>query len=133
MANSVNESIETMFSKMEDFVTTKTVVGEAITVGDVIMLPLVDLSFGLGAANGEGKDKTGGLGGGGLGAKMEPSAVLVVSKGNVQLVNIKNQDSINKLIDMAPGVVAKISSFFKDKKEKKNEGEDEADKLDTEE
>lgn len=47
--------------------TTKTVVGDAITVGDTIILPLVDVSFGMGAtAKAEGV-KSGG--GGGIGGK----------------------------------------------------------------
>lgn len=33
---------------MENFVSTKTVVGEAIHIGDTIILPLVDVSFGVG-------------------------------------------------------------------------------------
>ena len=57
--------------------TTKTVVGDAITVGDTIILPLVDVSFGMGAtAKAEGV-KSGG--GGGIGGKMTP-AVLVIKK-----------------------------------------------------
>lgn len=53
--------------------------------------------------------------GGGLGAKITPSAVLVIQGGSVQLVDVKSKDSINKLIDMVPGIISKlnISSFFK--------------------
>lgn len=43
---------------MDSFITTKTVVGDAITVGDTIILPLVDVSFGVGAgAFAEGNKK----------------------------------------------------------------------------
>jgi uncharacterized spore protein YtfJ len=121
MSNSLNSNFETMFSKMEVMVSSKTVIGEAIHIGDVIILPLVDVSFGLGAGNFDNdkeKDKKQ-TGGGGIGASVSPSAVLVIEGGNVQLVNIKNQDSINKLIDMAPGVLSKlnISSWFKKEEE----------------
>ena len=34
---------------MDSFITTKTVVGDAIHIGDTIILPLVDVSFGVGA------------------------------------------------------------------------------------
>ena len=50
-----------------------------------------------------------GAGGGALGAKITPSAVLAISNGSVQLVNIKNQDAVSKLIDMAPGIAAKLN------------------------
>ena len=113
MSDSFNASLKTLFEKMENFVSTKTVVGEPSQVGDVIIVPLVDVSFGVGAGVSEGektenKSKQD-ITGGGLGAKITPSAVLVITKGNVQLVNVKNQDSINKLIDMVPGFMSKIN------------------------
>ena len=121
MSDSFNASLKTLFEKMENFVSTKTVVGEPSQVGDVIIVPLVDVSFGVAAGVSEGeknenKDKKD-ITGGGLGAKITPSAVLVITNGNVQLVNVKNQDSLNKLIDMVPGVLSKINfgSFGKSK------------------
>ena len=82
--------------------------GDAITVGDTIILPLVDVSFGMGAtAKAEGV-KSGG--GGGIGGKMTPSAVLVIKDGATKLVNIKNQDSMTKILDMVPDFVNKFTS-----------------------
>ena len=37
-----------------------------------------------------------------MGGKISPSAVLVISKNGTRLVNIKNQDAVTKIIDMAP-------------------------------
>ena len=48
-------------------------------------------------------------GAGGMGAKITPSAVIVITGDNVQLINIKNQDAVNKLIDMAPGIASKLN------------------------
>lgn len=110
--SNLNQSFDSLFGSLESFVTTKTVIGDAIAIGDVILLPLVDVSFGVGAGSGEGGDASGKAGGGGAGAKITPSAVLVINGGNVQLVNVKEQDSISKLIDLAPGVINKISSLF---------------------
>jgi len=121
--SNLSQSFDTLFSKLENFVTTKTVIGDAITMGDVIILPLVDVSFGVGAGAGESvttPGKSDGAGGGGAGAKITPSAVLVISGGNVQLVSVKDQDSISKLIDLAPSVINKISSIFS---KGKDEGE----------
>jgi len=114
MMGNLSQSFDSLFGKLENFVTTKTVVGDAITMGDVILLPLVDVSFGLAAGAGESGENTAktGAGGGGAGAKITPSAVLVINGGNVQLVNVKEQDSISKLIDLAPGVINKITSMF---------------------
>lgn len=119
--SSYNGSLETLFSKMENFISTKTVVGEPVSIGDVIIVPLVDVAFGVGAGSADKKgDKNADeKGAGGLGAKISPSAVLVIQNGTVQLVNVKNQNSVNKLIDMVPGVMSKLnlSSVFSGKED----------------
>ena len=43
--NSFNNTVESLFKGMDSFITTKTVVGDAIHIGDTIILPLVDVSF----------------------------------------------------------------------------------------
>lgn len=104
MANNTGNNLEILMNKIEDFVSSKTVVGEAVKIGEVTLVPLVDVSVGVGAGEAEN-----GAGGGALGAKITPSAVLAISNGSVQLVNIKNQDAVSKLIDMAPGIAAKLN------------------------
>lgn len=47
--NNFQSTVESLFKGMDSFITTKTVVGDAITVGDTIILPLVDVTFGVGA------------------------------------------------------------------------------------
>ena len=54
-------------------------------------------------------------GAGGLGGKIQPSAVLVIKDGHTKLVNVKNQDSITKILDMVPDVIDKFTSKDKDK------------------
>ena len=113
MGTELNNNIGKMFEQMEGFVSSKTVVGEPIQAGDSTLIPLVDVSFGMGggstgADGGEAPSKKEAQSVGGLGAKIKPSAVLVITDGNVQLVNIKHQDSVNKLIDMIPSITSKI-------------------------
>lgn len=43
------ETVNSLFKGMDSFISAKTVVGEAIHVGDTIILPLMDVSFGVGA------------------------------------------------------------------------------------
>lgn len=71
--NNFQSTVESLFKGMDSFITTKTVVGDAITVGDTILLPLVDVSFGVGAGAFSGDKKNNG--GGGMGGKISPSAV----------------------------------------------------------
>lgn len=105
--NNFQNTVGALFQGMDSFISTKTVVGDAITVGDNIILPLVDVSFGVGA--GAFSDNGKNNGGGGLGGKITPSAVLVINKNGTRLVNIKNQDAITKILDMIPDISDKFT------------------------
>ena len=106
--NQFTSTIESLFKGLDQFVTTKTVVGEAVQVGETIIIPLIDVTCGMAAgAFAEGaKQKQ--RGGGGMSAKMSPSAVLVIQGGVTKLVNVKNQDAVTKVIDMAPDLINKF-------------------------
>ena len=105
--NSFKETVESLFKGMDSFITTKTVVGDAIHIEDKIILPLVDVSFGVAAGAFMQEKKN--TGAGGLGGKITPSAILVISNGTTKLVNIKNQDGLTKVLDMVPDLVNKCS------------------------
>ena len=106
--NQYTSTIESLFKGLDQFVTTKTVVGEPVQVGETIIIPLIDVTCGMAAgAFAEGaKQKQ--RGGGGMSAKMSPSAVLVIQGGVTKLVNVKNQDAVTKVIDMAPDLINKF-------------------------
>ena len=106
--NHFSETIESLFKGMDEFVTTKTVVGEAVKVGDTIILPLIDVTCGMaaGAFNRDAKQS----GGGGMNAKMSPSAILIIQNGVTKLGKIKKQDAMTKILDMVPDFVNKFMS-----------------------
>ena len=112
--NDFNETVASLFKGMDSFLSAKTVVGEAVHVNDTIILPLVDVSFGVGAGAFAGDKKNNA--GGGMGGKMSPSAVLVIQNGATKLVNIKNQDTVTKILDTVPDVVDRITGKFGDVK-----------------
>ncbi|MBQ9765219.1 MAG: sporulation protein [Lachnospiraceae bacterium] len=120
--NNFASTMESLFKGMDGFVTTKTVVGDVMNVGDTIIVPLAEATFGVGAGVATG-DKN--KGGGGMGGKVVPSAVLVIKDGTTKLVNIKNQDTVTKLIDMVPDLIEKFT--------KKNDEEDNNEDSETEE
>lgn len=105
--NKFDSTVASLFKGMDSFVSAKTVVGDAVTVNDTIILPLVDVSFGVGAGafTNDKKNNAGGA----MTGKVSPSAVLVIQNGSTKLVNIKNQDAVTKIIDMVPEVIDKIS------------------------
>ena len=108
--NNFQETVSSLFKGMDSFISAKTVVGDAVTVKDTIILPLVDVSFGVGAGAFAGDKKNNA--GGAMTGKISPSAVLVIQNGSTKLVNIKNQDTVTKILDMVPDVVDKITSQF---------------------
>lgn len=123
--NGFNSTVQALFKGLEGFLTTKTVVGDAVKFDDgTIILPLVDVTFGAGAGAFSGhladKGKTDGKNnaGGGMGGKIQPSAILVIKDGETKLVNVKNQDGMTKILDMIPGVIDKYAPSKKGKTKK---------------
>ena len=77
------------------------IVGNAILIGGMGPVP----SLGAAGAFGQSaKEKNAG----GMSAKMTPSAVLVIQNGMTKVVNIKHQDALTKVLDMAPDLVNKF-------------------------
>ena len=105
--NNFNSVMTSLLKGVDSVLSTKTVVGEPINVGDTILVPLVDVSFGLGAGAGDQDKKS--SGGGGVGGKMSPSAILVIQNGKTKLVNIKQQDGVTKILDMVPDLVDRFT------------------------
>ena len=113
--NNFDNTVESLFKGMESFINSKTVVGDAIRVDDTIILPLVDVTFGVGA--GAALADKNSNSGGGMGGKMCPSAVLVIKDGVPKLVNIKEQDGLTKILDMVPDFIERFAGG-KDKSDK---------------
>lgn len=108
---SISENINNLFEKLESFVKTNTVVGEPMNVGDTTIIPFIDICFGLGSGGGDGTDDKGskGTGGGaGSGAKISPSAILVIKGDRIEILPIKKAGNLEKLIDMVPDLVKKV-------------------------
>lgn len=114
--NNFNATVESLFKGLDGFLTTKTVVGDAVKFDDgTIILPLVEVSFGVGAGAFAGDTKNNA--GGGMGGKISPSSVLVIKDGTSKLVNIKDQDSVTKILDMVPDLINKFTKGSKKKEE----------------
>lgn len=115
MDDEVRKQIFDDFKKM---ITTESVVGEPIYLGDATIVPFVDISFGFGsgAHGAHGGTTSGGAGGG----KVTPTAVLIMKGERVELFSIKNataNGTIDKVINMVPEVISHLTK----KKEKKEE------------
>ena len=115
--NKNKKTTQELVEAMEHFITTKSVVGEPIQIGETILLPLADVSFGMGI----GMFSKGDNGTGGVGGKITPNSVLVLKKGSSKIISVKDADGVSKLIDMVPDVVDKFGDKIKDVKVKKED------------
>ncbi len=107
--NGVTELVNNLMQGLDGVLSTKTVVGEPTKIGDTIIIPLVDVSFGIGAGGAIGKANAGKEGsGGGLTGKMSPSAILVIQNGMTRLVNVKNTDNLSRALDLIPEIMNRI-------------------------
>ena len=114
--NSVSELMETTMTKIREMVDSNSVIGEPITTPDgVTLIPVSRVSLGFGSGGGTyGQTSERFGGGGGAGVKIDPVAFLVIKDGHTKLVNIKNQDSVTKILDMVPDFVDRFAAGKKD-------------------
>ena len=113
--NTVRENLDALFQKLEKFLKTETVVGQAIVIGEITIIPIITVSFGCGtgAGDGSGRDAKNGTGSGsgaGLcsGAKISPTAVLVVKDGEVTVHPIKDRSGLVNLLNKVPDIMEQI-------------------------
>jgi len=121
----VQNLVKTCVQEIEKVLTTKTVVGEPMTVGDNTIIPLVSIGFAFGAGGGSGKGRkeqgegTGGGAGGGGGIK--PVAVIVVNKEGVRIEPMKG--AVASIGERLADIVAKVMEKRGEKK-KEEKGEE---------
>lgn len=106
--NSLSNIMDSLMKGMNSVVSTKTVVGEPTVIGDVIIVPLIDVSFGC-ASGANAQDRKRG-GAGGFWGKETPNSVLIIKNGQTRLVNIKDQSTVNKILDMVPELIDRFTT-----------------------
>lgn len=110
----VDSLVKTTLQEIEKLLSTRTVVGEPITVEGATLIPLISVGFGFGAGGasgrGEAKQKGEGSGGGtGGGAWVKPIAVVIVDKQGVRIEPIKGGivSAIEKIGETIPQMIEK--------------------------
>lgn len=131
MENPIVDMMTTTLQKIREMVDANTIVGESILTPDgVTIIPISKISFGFASGGTEyaGKNHPANLkqnfgGGGGAGVNITPIAFLISSKGNVRLLNIAPPaaSTSDRLVEMIPDVVDKISDMIDKYKEEKQE------------
>lgn len=137
--------MNTAMQSISEMVDVNTIVGDPVSTPDgAVIIPVSKVAFGFAAGGGEyGGDvdfsvpeetiysdddeekataviapvKYPFAGGSGAGVSITPVAFLVVNSGNVKLLPVNTNTTIEKLIDMVPGFINKVCESFKKDKE----------------
>jgi uncharacterized spore protein YtfJ len=118
----VEQLIKTTLGEIERILSTKTVVGEPMTIDGITIIPLVSIGFGFGGGGGSGgpKDKGEGSGAGtGGGGGVKPLGVIVVDDKGVRIEPIRGRAA--GLVESVAEGVTKIVEKRREKKEEKKE------------
>lgn len=108
-----NDNLSTLLDKVKTLAKTETVVGDPIVVQDTTLVPISKIRIGFATGGGEqGADNSknsGDAAGGGV--SVTPIAVVVVKEGkDSKLLWLEKEDSsVNKLLDLVPGILDKIA------------------------
>lgn len=111
--SNIKNNLEQIFKSFREMIKVETVVGQAVHIGDAILVPFVDVTFGFGSGGLNGKTDNGSnsIGSGG-GARLEPAAILVIKGDRVEMFSIKKggyqASAFEKLIAMAPEIIDKM-------------------------
>ena len=105
--NEVTEKVSSILDELQKFVSSEVVVGKPIKSDNITIIPLVDVTFGLGFGyNGKAKEDAQG---GALGGQITPNSLLIIEDGQTKLVSVKEQNSIGALI---PQIMDRLDLSF---------------------
>ncbi len=121
---STGDLIESTLKNMKDLIDANTVIGAPITTPDgATILPVSKVNFGYGMGGGDlpSSQKSMFGGGSGGGVSITPIAFLVIDKGNIKLLPIQQYNTtIDRIVDMAPDFMDKVTGFIDSFNAKKN-------------
>jgi uncharacterized spore protein YtfJ len=124
----VSDITKSTLAEIEKILTTRTVVGEPMTVEGVTLIPLISIGFGFGAGGGSGKGEMkqkgeGSMGGTGGGAWVRPVALVVIDKeGNVKIESVRR--GLSSIMEKVTDTVPKVVEKFVERKNKKGPEEE---------
>ena len=127
MSQKLPNMLETTIQKIREMVDVNSVIGQPITTPDgVTIIPVskVSVGFGGGGSDFASRNTENPFGGGvGGGVKVSPVCFLVVKDGNVRMLSVPApaNSTTERIVEMLPDTLDKISAFIDSRTEKKAE------------
>ena len=119
--NKIQGIMDTTLEKIRAMVDADTVIGEPICQGDITLLPVSKVSFGLASGGSDFPSKNnvelfGGAGGAGI--TINPVAFLVIKDGDVTIKHIvSNDNAIERAVSLVPEMFDKVTKLTNKKKD----------------
>ncbi len=114
--NNIKQIMDTTMEKLRTMVDANIITGTPITVGDITMIPVSKVAFGLATGGSDfptKSDKQLFGGGGGAGVTVSPIAFIVISGENVKMLPVYNElTTVEKMVSMAPEIIEKAKELF---------------------
>lgn len=117
MSQNVNftQNMNTLFSGLQDFVKTESVMGKPLVVEDKTLVPIVSVGLGYGSAASNAKNAQSNSNSSntdpnvGLGARVTTNAVVVIDKDSVSMLPVNGKGNMGQLIDKIPEMVTNMA------------------------
>lgn len=117
----ISEILDASLANLKQLVDVNTIIGEPMVVDGTTIIPVSKVSFGFATGGSElptQKPNTPFGGGSGGGVSISPLGFLVVSGGEVKLLQMQTADNTaDRVVNMVPGVIDKVSGILSKKPE----------------
>ena len=125
--NPISDLLQESMTKLRELADTNSIVGQPIQTSDgVTLIPISRVSFGFGgggAAFGSKKNEDADNMGAGVGSgvRIEPVAFLIVKDGITRVMPVAAPplNTVDRIVEMAPDVIDKVTGFIEKQQEKK--------------
>ena len=130
MSHPVSDLMSNTMEKIREMMDANTIVGMPIEIGGVTVVPVCKISIGYAsggtdfAQKNQKTNKDNSFGGGaGMGVNVTPISFLVINEGNVRIIAAEQpaSNTVDKVIDLVPNVVDKVSTMMGKKKSEEPE------------
>ena len=119
--HNIESIMNVTLDNLKAMVDADTIIGTPVEVGNITLLPVSRVSFGLATGGSDFPSKTGQQlfgGGGGAGVTVNPVAFICINGDNVHMMPVYSEmNTIDKAINMAPELIDKVKSLFNKKTE----------------
>lgn len=124
MSNKIKDLLQSIIGELKQIAVTETIIGEPLSLGQKMIVPVSRIMVGFGVGGGEGaseKQGEGFGGGGGGGTRVEPVGFIVIDGEKVSFLPTSS-GKYEGLIEAIPDVLNKFAGLKKDKGEKEAKG-----------